>query len=183
MKKFALSLVVAGAVASCTFAQGLPKGVFFGAEGGVAHQFIKPDNYSGSGWDITNLVLGIKGGYDFGDFRVYGQINHNFEAKNDKNLKFSNNEFLGGADYYIHSSRGLKLFVGGYGGADFREKRWGDSSWSKLDKALMLGAKFGGIYSVDKTGKIEFGAKLDKPFHENFSITKFTIFSGYTYKF
>lgn len=193
MKKLVLSLVALSVIVSLASAKSSLNGYFVGAQTGVMHEFF------GEAAN-THAIFGIKGGYDFGKYRVYGEINHNFEAKIQEiktyggkiTTKMSSNEFIGGVDYYLQKIDNIRLFVGAFAGFENREVRTDYSgrggSYSgpgSTDTSFMLGAKFGGIYPINRNGDLEFGARLDKPFisGSEFSDIKLAAFVGYTYKF
>lgn len=116
----------------------------------------------------------------------------------DIKTKISSTEILAGIDYFVYSTQNFKAFVGGYAGIGVQTIKQdyfsttrpvpsprGDKAISetKIDSALILGSKFGGIYAINAHNDIEFGIKVDKPFYSNISTTKIGIFAGYAYKF
>lgn len=195
MRKLGLSVVALSLVANCAFAQG----AFVGAKIGPVHDF---NEIFGN----THAAIGINAGYDFDKFRVYGEINHNFDTDIEKRdydvdgmnvgkieRTMSSTEYILGADYYLSKIDNIKLFAGGFVGSESRtveekytlEKAYGVSEEIRSDtiSAFMLGARFGGIYPLSKSGDLEFSASLSKPFHEGVEFTKLGAFVGYTYKF
>lgn len=68
--------------------------------------------------------IGIKGGYAWDEARAYVQYNHVFETKKtfkidkkDEEVKWTNDEFLIGADWTPAINDSAKLVVGVYTGA------------------------------------------------------------------
>lgn len=215
MKKLVAKVVLASVCASMAMAGG----AFVGVDGEyLLNSKIKYDYKETSGGTTTSssyniktspIGIGLRAGYDFDKYRIYGKFNYFLEDSSDQ---FFNNstastadvsfyEFVVGADYIRPISKEVKLQVGGYTGvsAAFIEMQevgvvgsntFGLPGW-------VLGAKVGGIYDLDKTGAVEFGLRLDYTKYagtettasggdkttEDFKRTNLGLFVGYTYKF
>ncbi len=184
MKKIALSLVALSALA---FAN-----PFVGIEGRYDHQKLK-DEIKDSIKDGV-FGLGIKGGYDFGMFRVYGSYAYDLKAKDeaiDKEgtnvWKWTRHEFLANADYTPSLSDDFKLIVGAYTGLALAHLKASDGR-DDTSSGWVLGARLGGEYSLDDHNAIEFGVKGDYTKYKENVIdglkgTGFGAYLGYTYKF
>lgn len=184
MKKLALSLVVAGIVANFAFAEG----AFVGVEGDFVNINVT-DKYTDeqkireifSGYE--DKILGIKGGYDFDKFRVYGQLNRHFgfgsgflknfnKSFENSYIKASTYEFLVGGDYFFDVSKNFRVFTGAYTGMEmmsFYFKKPDDDMIISGDKYMkdftatefLLGGKVGVEFIITEHSSIELGAKVD----------------------
>ena len=194
--KFTLGALVASSITSSACANWYD-GVFVGAEANYniksklkAHYNVQITNAVGD-FDTDNgqFGLGLKVGYDLDFMRVYGAINHNFEAKSDSAIsayssfdekpKWSGNDFILGADWTPKFSLGgvdFKGILGAYGGLSYLDLKYnavnnapgGDTF--KFDSSLdgfVYGAKFGAIYELNKMGEVEFGFKFDNAKYGN----------------
>ena len=69
-----------------------------------------------------NLGIGLKAGYDFDSFRVYGAYIYDFQAKKSLGdedgtvIKWSTYKFIVGADYTPELTKDIKLVFGRYTG-------------------------------------------------------------------
>lgn len=144
--------------------------------------------------------IGLKAGYNFDSFRVYGAYIYDFQAKKSLGdedgtvIKWSTHKFIVGADYTPSVAKDLKLILGGYTGysklkIDVFDTH--DGSEKANTNGWILGAKIGAEYSINKNNAVEFGVKADRTKYS--SIAKYDnakiketnvgLYLGYTYKF
>ena len=144
--------------------------------------------------------IGLKAGYDFDSFKVYGAYIYDFQAKkslgdeDDTVIKWSTHKFLVGADYTPELTKDIKLVFGGYTGysklkMDVFDTH--DGSEKANTNGWILGARIGTEYSINKNNAVEFGLKADRTKccsiakYDNTKIkeTNVGLYLGYTYKF
>lgn len=215
MKKVVAKIVLASVCASAAMAQG----VFVGVDGEyLLNSKIKYNYKEVSGGTTTSssysiktspVGIGLRAGYDFDKYRIYGKFNYFLEDSSDQffdnstasTADVSFYEFVIGADYIRPISKELKLQLGGYTGAsaafvEMKEVGVAGSNTFGMP-GWVLGAKAGGIYDFDKTSAVEFGLKLDYTKYassetiasggdkttEDFKRSNLGLFVGYTYKF
>ena len=149
---------------------------------------------------ISSSNFGLKAGYDFDSFRVYGAYIYDFQAKKSLGdedgtvIKWSTHKFLVGADYTPELTKDIKLVLGGYTG--YSKLKMDvfdiyDGSEKASINGWMLGARIGAEYSINENNAVEFGLKADRTKYS--SITKYNnakiketnvgLYMGYTYKF
>ena len=196
--KLAKLILASSLVASCAFAEG----AFVGVVGG--YNFLTKIEVVDTDLSIKdkNGFLGIKGGYDFGAFRAYGQYNYNLKFSKDYldnngdtwTAEFKGHEFLVGADWTPSIAEGVKLAVGpylGYANFDVKESDGADTLSGNAD-GFVLGGKVGAIFDIG-TGELEAGVKADRTWlkgeeTEDYIIydadrTTVGVYLGYTFKF
>ena len=135
------------------------------------------------------MGLGLKSGYDFGQFRVYGQYQHNFKAKESVSTEFNyggfvdkdegeeswtTNDLTVGADYTPSFTDNFKGLVGGYLGYSRLKYKYNIvhtynngknvKYWSGSDNAngFLYGLRLGGIYNFNQNNELEFGVKAEQ---------------------
>lgn len=123
------------------------------------------------------LRLGIKGGYDFDDYRVYGgyyyqtKSKYSFSNKDiDANVKWTEHNFLIGIDYTPHITDNVKLIAGVNAGlgvlnVDINTKTTTNNSihygkYKDTSVGYVLGLGLGGAYEIDDNNEIEAGFKF-----------------------
>ncbi|WP_096026526.1 outer membrane beta-barrel protein [Campylobacter lanienae] len=187
--KFGAVVVAATAILSSSAAA---QGGFVGVEGVLLQSQVKLDDIYPSVLDDpkdTSIELGLKAGYDFDVFRVWGGYSYRTKGSEDDNMKdgadFINGEFnwqthniLVGADYTPSLTDSFKLTLGAYTGisivrgeftgqAQFTtQDSYGTYEFTLSDNSItgvgsIWGAKLGGIYEVVENNEIEFGIKGD----------------------
>ncbi|CAD7288798.1 hypothetical protein LMG7974_01158 [Campylobacter majalis] len=185
-EKVLVSALVAGVCASAAFAEGAFVGVNAGYD--IRSQ-LKAD---GDKVKDSRSTMGLKAGYDFDTFRVYGSYEYGFEAKDSidgSKLKYKTHKFLLNADYTPEITTDLKLIVGGYVGASHLKFKASDkdSAGKAKDTAPIIGLRLGVQYSLDANNAIEFGVKTDYAKHKrdgnNVKNTNTGLYLGYNYKF
>ena len=167
----------------------LAEGAFIGVEGG----YLFNSQISGdSGAKIKGKApnIGIKGGYAWNEARAYVQYNHVFEAKKifvSETGKWSNNEFLVGADWTPAINDSAKFVLGGYSGVSVLNVKEDDEKDNF--KGWLIGAKAGAIVSISDNLEFEGGLKADKTFGYNvgddnkLKQTKYGAYAGVNFKF
>ena len=187
-------LVLASSLAaSCAFAEG----IFVGVVGG--YNFKTEVNGNDNDFEISGKqgFFGLKGGYDFGIWRAYGQYNYNLKTSENYDIftsEMKGHEFLVGADWTPSINENLKLAVGPYlGYAKFKfEENDGTQTFSGNLDGFVLGGKVGAIFDTG-IGEFEAGIKADKTWlkgeendsyviHDEDKIT-FGLYVGYNFKF
>jgi putative outer membrane protein len=149
---------------------------------------------------ISSSNFGLKAGYDFDSFRVYGAYIYDFQAKKSLGdedgtvIKWSTHKFIVGADYTPELTKDIKLVLGGYTGylkleMDIFDIHDGSEKANTND--WILGARIGAEYSINENNAVEFGLKADRTKYS--SIAKYDnakikdtnvgLYLGYTYKF
>ncbi|MSN96338.1 outer membrane beta-barrel protein [Campylobacter sp. FMV-PI01] len=170
------------------------KGAFVGVEGIYSKTSsdisIHPEkNHLGNNQKVkfskSTPGFGIKGGYNFGDFRAYGGYEYLFKAKNSKNGKTSkattHNLYIG-FDYTPEITNDLKAVVGAYTGTSIISDKLnndasnggGDGvshsetySISYSGTGWLIGTKLGLEYIVADHHGLEFGVKYDYAYFKN----------------
>ena len=209
--KFGAVVVAATAILSSSAAA---QGGFVGVEGALLQSQVKLDDIYPSVLDDpkdTSIELGLKGGYDFDAFRVWGGYSYRTKGSEDYNMKdgadFINGELnwqthniLVGADYTPSLTDSFKLALGAYTGISFVKRELSgqaqytsggyiytlDGSSSTTGTGALIGLKLGGIYEVVKNNEIEFGIKGDYQttgIDEFDNILNYGLYVGYNYKF
>lgn len=184
MKKLALSLAV---IASVTFAEGR----FVGFDTGYDFNS-KLKSYNESIKD-GRANIGLKAGYDFDTFRVYGSYHYGTEGKDtveNVDVKWKNHKFLINADFTPEITNDLRLVLGGYTGVSLIDVTLSGPGGSIKDDAsdIILGARLGAEYSLDSNNAVEFGLKTDYTKYDiegggNVKQTDTGLYLGYNYKF
>ncbi|ARR00449.1 hypothetical protein [Campylobacter porcelli] len=209
--KFGAAVVAATAILS---SNAVTQSVFVGVEGGFLQSRTTLDEIFPSTIDDpsdTSVELGLKGGYDFDTFRIWGglsfrtagsQVYHLQNLTNGSdtvniNGKFiwQTNNILLGANYTPSLNYKFKLSLGAYTGLSIVKGEFnGQASYasgslgydSKSGVGNLFGVKLGAIYEVDKNNEIEFGVKGDYQttgIDEFDNILNYGIYVGYNYKF
>ncbi len=208
--KFGAAVVAATAILSSSAAA---QSVFVGVEGALLQSQVKLDEVFPSAVDDpkdTSIELGLKGGYDFDTFRVWGGYSYRTKGSEDYNLRdgadFMDGEFnwqthniLVGADYTPSLTDSFKLALGAYTGISFVKGEFsGQAQYtsggyiytldnpSETGTGALIGLKLGGIYEVVKNNEIEFGIKGDYQttgIDEFDNILNYGLYVGYNYKF
>ena len=190
--KVALGLSLASAAA-------LAQGAFVGVEGDYSFG----SNLNDKGESKVKKAqpgIGLKAGYNFDSFRVYGAYIYDFQAKKSLSdedgtiIKWKTHKFIVGADYTPSVAKDLKLVLGGYTG--FSKLKLDvfdiyDGSEKGNATGWILGARVGAEYSINENNAVEFGLKADRTKYR--SIAKYDnakiketnvgLYMGYTYKF
>ncbi|MBR6952804.1 MAG: hypothetical protein IKH66_03185 [Campylobacter sp.] len=162
-------------------------------------------NVSGKIKDST-FGLGLKVGYDFDLFRVYGEYLYKTKAKDSYSdndgeslYEWNAHQFLIGADYTPRLMENFKFVLGAYTGisrlnyeistTDIVLGNYDD----KVNKTgWLLGAKIGGIYELNSNNEIEFGVKGDYVNYGSvsdydgsldFTEMNYGLYLGYNFKF
>nr|MBP3724373.1 hypothetical protein [Campylobacter sp.] len=134
--------------------------------------------------DDSVFGLGLKVGYDFDLWRIYGAYNHNFEAKDSvafigpalgisvaEELKYSTNDFLIGADWtpkFNIAGLDFKAILGAFAGISkidveyFAQDSVAIHTSDYSQNGFIYGLKLGGIYEINQNNEIEFGLKFDQ---------------------
>ena len=189
MKNFIKIGVLACAISSFALAEG----AFIGAEGG----YVFKSKISSGEESVKDSVpsIGIKGGYAWDEARAYVQYNHVFEAKkifvdddgSSETGKWSNNEFLVGADWTPAINDSVKFVLGGYSGVSVLNVKADDGKDNF--KGWLIGAKAGAIVSISDNLEFEGGLKADKTFgykvEDGIKLkqTKYGAYAGVNFKF
>lgn len=150
--------------------------------------------------------IGIKGGYDFGDFRAYAKYGYDFKAKEKYSEVIAGNliegvaevtrhTFVFGADYTPKLSENFKFLVGGFIGSavlNVESKAQGGGVSEEIKDSgygIVGGVRAGGILTFDEHNEFEIGVKADWAAYTGFdyledaSGTNLGAFVGYNYKF
>lgn len=186
----------------------LAQGAFVGFE--VDYSFksnnkIKEDDGESSKYHDNQFGLGVKAGYDFDVARVYGKYSYSLKAsqeisdrKGHEKYDWKTHRFLLGADYTPQIAQDFKLVLGGYTGlavqkttADVHEFNIGKYIIKANQKGWVLGAKIGGIYSINANNEVEFGYRADRTDYRaskklesvDNKETNHGFYLGYNYKF
>ncbi|MDY6056655.1 MAG: hypothetical protein SPI60_02475 [Campylobacter lanienae] len=210
--KFSAAAIAATAILSSSAAA---QGGFIGAEGALLQSQLKLDypflNQLDDPKD-SSMELGLKAGYDFDTFRIWGGLslrtagsqiyNSNLTNGSDTgsiNGKFiwQTNNILLGVNYTPPLNYKYKLSLGAYTGLSIVKGEFnGEVTSSNVANALgydsksgignLFGAKLGAIYEVDKNNEIEFGIKGDyqtTTIDEYNNIRNYGLYIGYNLKF
>ena len=208
--KIGLQVLVATTLMSSAAAA---ENIFVGVEGALLQSKVKLDDIYPSVIDDpkdTSIELGLKAGYDFDAFRVWGGYSYRTKGSEDYNMKdgagFINGEFnwqthniLIGADYTPSLTDSFKLALGAYTGLSIVKGEFsGKSEYtidgvkhtgndvSKTDTGALFGLKLGGIYEIVENNEIEFGIKGDYQttgIEDYDNILNYGVYVGYNYKF
>ncbi|MBP3207542.1 MAG: hypothetical protein J6M21_04670, partial [Campylobacter sp.] len=207
--KLAKLVLASSLVASCAFAEG----AFVGVVGGYDYTYKLSGEGADEELDGKNPVIGIKAGYDFGNFRAYAGYNYKIKGTYydevfqgyDEKTEISAHELLIGADWTPSLNENLKLAIGpyiGYSRLNIDDKGiWVtngsngtivptgetyDDSYSI--NGFLVGAKLGIIYNLG-VGEFEAGIKTDYAWYKETSevvaIDTGTVggYIGYNFKF
>ncbi|MBP3220481.1 MAG: porin family protein, partial [Neisseriaceae bacterium] len=182
------------------------EGVFVGGSLDLQHSKTKNtlcDNDDGdcSAKD-TRLGVGLKAGYDFNQFRVYGAYQYNPKAKDryqdygtEYEVTWKNHNLTVGADYTPSFTDNFKGLVGGYLGYShltLTDDEVGYNEGSASTNGFIYGLRLGGIYSFNEHNELEFGVKAEQAKYKTVSDdrwdfkeknTNYGAFVGYNYKF
>ncbi|WP_086288560.1 outer membrane beta-barrel protein [Campylobacter devanensis] len=208
--KFGAAAIAATAILSSS---AVAQGVFVGVEGALLQNQVKLDDIYPSVLDDpkdTSIELGLKGGYDFDAFRVWGGYSYRTKGSEDYNMKdgtdFINGEFnwqthniLVGADYTPSLTDSFKLALGAYTGLSIVKGEFSGQAEYTTDgltyvmdndsttgTGAIFGLKLGGIYEVVENNEIEFGIKGDYQttgIEDYDNILNYGVYVGYNYKF
>ena len=206
--KFGAAAIAATAILSSSAAA---QGGFVGVEGALLQSQLKLDYPFSNLLDDpkdTSMELGLKGGYDFDTFRIWGGLslrtagsqiyNSNLTNGSDTvkiNGKFiwQTNNILLGANYKYKLSlgayTGLSIVKGEFNGQAESLNASGPYTLgyhSKSGVGNLFGAKLGAIYEVDRNNEIEFGIKGDyqtTTIDEYNNIRNYGLYVGYNLKF
>ena len=210
--KFGAAAIAATAILSSSAAA---QGGFVGVEGALLQSQLKLDYPFSNLLDDpkdTSMELGLKGGYDFDTFRIWGGLslrtagsqiyNSNLTNGSDTvkiNGKFiwQTNNILLGVNYTPPLNYKYKLSLGAYTGLSIVKGEFnGEVTSSNVANALgydsksgvgnLFGAKLGAIYEVDRNNEIEFGIKGDyqtTTIDEYNNIRNYGLYIGYNLKF
>ncbi|WP_086296073.1 outer membrane beta-barrel protein [Campylobacter devanensis] len=208
--KFGAAAIAATAILSSS---AVAQGVFVGVEGALLQSQVKLDDIYPSVLDDpkdTSIELGLKGGYDFDAFRVWGGYSYRTKGSEDYNMKdgtdFINGEFnwqthniLVGADYTPSLTDSFKLALGAYTGLSIVKGEFSGQAEYTTDgltyvmdndsttgTGAIFGLKLGGIYEVVENNEIEFGIKGDYQttgIEDYDNILNYGVYVGYNYKF
>lgn len=187
VKWFSLLAVMAGFSSIAT-----AEGVFVGGSLDAQSSKLKESDCIGECASLSGsrMGLGLKAGYDFGQFRVYGQYQHNFKAKESETMDFyyngqltsrdegdyswTTNDLTVGADFTPSFSDNFKGLLGGYLGYSKLKYKYDikhyDSqgnyrkTWADSWNAngFQYGVRLGGIYSFNQNNELEFGVKAEQ---------------------
>lgn len=163
-------------------------GAFVGVEGGGIATWVNADN-SVLNPETKSFVLGLKGGYDFGKYRVWGGYNYKANAEDTWKLVGRDNgtgqqsyvvsafnwkahDVIVGAEFTPSLTRNFQVLLGGYTGISFTSGdlkldtvsvNYGEihKAGSKTGTGIVLGGKVGGIYAFNANHEIEFGIKAE----------------------
>ena len=205
-------LIAAFAAAACV-SVGSSEGLLLGIEGDYSFKSSVKGKTISYGdkfkWDDAQPAIGIKIGYDFDVFRVYGAYSYDFEASKSHEIdmfswkdSWKKHNLLVGADFTPEITNSFKLIAGAYTGVSFMRYK-NESSFSLPGYAFsvsykanlngwVIGAKLGGLYSLDEHNEIEFGYKADYTKYGKTSDekdmkdvreTNHGIYLGYNFKF
>ena len=211
--KFGAVAVAATAILSSSAAA---QGGFIGAEGALLQSKLKLDypflNQLDDPKD-SSMEFGLKAGYDFDTFRIWGGLSLRTEGSqiyNNPNLtngidtlningKFiwQTNNILLGVNYTPPLNYKYKLSLGAYTGLSIVKGEFNGEVQStnvanqlgydsKSGVGNLFGAKLGAIYEVDKNNEIEFGIKGDyqtTTIDEYNNIRNYGLYIGYNLKF
>ncbi|WP_169754093.1 outer membrane beta-barrel protein [Campylobacter curvus] len=188
-----LKVAVLGSLAcSCALAQG----AFVG--GSVGYNFKSGNELKDDGikFKDSSIPLGVQGGYDFGDYRVYGEYVYGTKAKAHKtvgdvkaDLKWKTHKFLVGADYTPQVAQNLRFLVGAYTGLTYLDYKLGTVgpgervhiSDNSTDWAI--GGRVGGLYSFDEHNEVELGLRYDRTKFDEGKFNSYGLYAAYNYKF
>ena len=171
----------------------MAEGVFLGLEGDYSFGS-KIKSQDSDPLKKAQFGLGIKGGYDFNVFRIYGAYIYDFKVKKQGedadgsfSFKWNTHKFLVGADYTPTVAQDFKLVLGSYAGySKLKDQLIANDAYSDSGSASgwVLGGRLGGEYSLDANNAIELGFKADKTFYSyKTKETNTGLYLGYTYKF
>ena len=187
VKWFSLLAVMAG-FSSIAAAEG----VFVGGSLDAQSSKLKESDCIGECASLSGsrMGLGLKVGYDFGQFRVYGQYQHNFKAKESETMDFyyngqltskdegdyswTTNDLTVGADFTPSFSDNFKGLLGGYLGYSHLKYKYNvvhltnngnnvkywNGGWNA--NGFQYGVRLGGIYSFNQNNELEFGVKAEQ---------------------
>lgn len=171
-----LGTVLVASLVSGALAQGL----FVGAEGNyIFKSKLSQDISIPSVLNKTNnelndeqMAVGLKVGYDFDSWRVYGAYMRNLKANEDElqsynKYEWSGNDFLVGADWtpkFNLFSQELKGTVGAYGGYSVMDITTSYNNYSAdyTQNGCIYGLRLGVAYDINQNNEIEFGVKYNE---------------------
>ncbi|MCR4942327.1 MAG: porin family protein [Campylobacter sp.] len=146
-----------------------------------------------------NTELGIKGGYDFDMFKVYGGYYYQTEAKDkiisnlNTKIAWKIHKLVAGADWTPNITTDLKAVIGAYVGfsridAEISTKIIGRNfSNYGNNNGVVYGGKIGAAYSFDEHNEVEFGVKAEKSKYSedkaDYDVNIIGAYLGYSYKF
>lgn len=190
-----LSGVLIASSVLCSVA--LAESAFMGVETGYGFTSKLSSDY-GDVKDHGIPTLGIKGGYDYDAFRIYGAYNYDFKAKvneDEDKVEWTKHAITLGADWTPEINENFKFLLGAYGGLgilDFNGEVTYDDYYVKVDETsvgFLLGARVGGLAEIDEHNEVEFGFKTEWSTYKDFEYiddidnTVYEIYAGYNYKF
>ena len=181
------------------------EGVFVGGSLELQHSKTKNtlcDNDEDCSLKDGRLGLGLKAGYDFNQFRIYGAYQYNPKAKEtyqdygtEYKATWKEHNLLAGADYTPAFTDNFKGLVGGYLGYSritITDDEVGYDEGSASANGFLYGMRFGGIYSFNEHNELEFGVKAEQAKYKKVDdgkwyfkekTTNYGAFVGYNYKF
>ena len=208
--KFSAAAIAATAILSSSAAA---QGGFIGAEGALLQSQLKLDYPFSNLLDDpkdSSMELGLKAGYDFDTFRIWGGLSlrtagseiYNSNLTDGSNTGSINGKFIWqtnnillGVNYTPPLNYKYKLSLGAYTGLSIVKGEFnGDAQYatytygyhSKSGVGNLFGVKLGTIYEVDKNNEIEFGIKGDyqtTTIEEYNNIINYGLYIGYNLKF
>ncbi|ALV24387.1 outer membrane beta-barrel domain protein [Campylobacter iguaniorum] len=200
MKNSILKIGIAVSI-TCAFAMG--EGAFIGVESDYSFEsnLKTKDEINSANFKDNQVGIGLKAGYDFDIYRVYGSYIYDLQAKDsiiDEDgdplaLKWNTHKFIIGAEYTPVVANDLKLAIGGYTGMSILKMKVNAIDENEKDdiKGWIIGAKLGGIYAIDESNEVEFGLKADRTDYgksdksemKDAKETNYGFYLGYNYKF
>ncbi|MBP3195276.1 MAG: outer membrane beta-barrel protein [Cardiobacteriaceae bacterium] len=198
--KFLTKSILATAIACCFSATVLADNSVAGGFVGVGtgydfHNKMKTDT-GGSAKKDNNANISINGGYDFGNWRAYGEYTYNANAKDTEEndlgyakekevYKWNSHDITFNADWTPQVADNFRLVVGAYTGysfghvkADYSKEYYSGGSYHGESKddltGWLLGARVGGIYDLDKNSSIDFGVKFDHTWYKDIDWSEYT---------
>lgn len=177
--KLTLSLATASSVA-------LAQGAFIGYEGALSHSILK---ISEKAKDVRP-IYGLRAGYDFDIYRIYGSYHYNGSAKDSvagKNIKWTNHNFLVNADFTPTITDNVRLILGLYAGVNRINVKFNNTK--ETGSHFMAGSRIGAELNVNENEAFELGLKS---YYTKYDVKlnskkieeiNRAIYLGYTYKF
>ena len=132
--------------------------------------------------------LGIKGGYDFNNYKIYTQYVYSPETDDSKTiagekftLKWSSHDLVVGGDYTPKVTKNIKALVGGFIGVSMANFKYEDF-YTSADRinidvslpAFIFGIKLGGIYDINKNSAVDFGLKFSQANYQQYKMEDYT---------
>lgn len=171
------SLVVSSLLSSVVLADNSFIGVFGGYTDNSEMEYKDKEYGLKSKFDDNMPNIGIKAGYDFDSFKVYGAYRYSFKGSY-KNKKFKIggqsydikttwkiHDLIVGFDFTPEVSTIFKPVFGVYAGAsavnyDFKNAQ--DGSSDGIRGGIVYGAKIGGAFEIAQNAELEVGYQIDQ---------------------